>query len=45
MRIKLFQQEPERIKKERLAEEEKKRLSEIAGTTREQRKGMVRERI
>jgi hypothetical protein len=45
MRIKLSQQEPERIKKERLAEEEKKRLSEIAGTTREQRKGMVRERI
>lgn len=45
MRIKLFQQEPERIKKERLAEEERKRLSEIAGTTREQRKGMVRERI
>ena len=45
IRIKLSQQEPERIKKERLAEEEKKRLSEIAGTTREQRKGMVRERI
>ena len=45
MRIKLSQQEPERIKKERLAEEEKKRLSEITGTTKEQRKGMVRERI
>ena len=45
MRIKHSQQEPERIKKERLAEDERKRLSEIAGTTREQRKGMVRERI
>lgn len=45
MRIKLRETQPERLKQERLAKEKERIAAEIAGTSREKRKEMIRAEI
>ena len=45
MQVKLRETQPERLKQERIANEKARIAAEIAGTSREKRKGMIREEL